>query len=144
MKTITLENGTKVQISDESYQALQKAVQKPVWKDVVRKRMLSGLAMDFFYDCGSDKYSWLNNEQSQKEFEIYLHMLLWKETYDKDFVPDWEDDNQQDKWYVSYSNHHKRWVIDYNYLERRNMQVYVSTREKAEQMIEDLKSIGVL
>lgn len=143
MKTITLENGTKVQISDESYEALQKAVQKSVWKDVVKERAPSKVNMNFFSGWYSYDFSWINNAHAQKEFNIYLYMLLWKETYDKDFEPDWED-NQQKKYYVSYSHYYKRWIIDYSYLERRNMQVYVSSEEKVEQMLKDLQSIGVL
>lgn len=143
MKTITLENGTKVQISDESYQALQKAVQKPVWKDVVMDRMLSKTSMDYFGDYGSDRFSWLNNEQSQKEFEIYLHMLLWKDTYDKGYEPNWEDEYRE-KWSIYYKHNYKKWGVYAAYSYQEILQVYVSSKEKANQMIEDLKSIGVL
>ena len=142
MKTITLENGTKVQISDEEHKRLEN-LQKPVWKDVVRERMLSELSMDFFYHYGSDRFSWRNNATSQKEFGIYLHMLLWKETYDKDYKPDWEDVLEY-KWYIYYDNYSKCWTVAYWTKYQENMQVYVSTREKAKQMLEDLKSIGVL
>jgi hypothetical protein len=144
MKTIILEDGTKVEISDESYEALQKAVQKPVWKDVAKERMpVNNLANITFSGFGGSKQSWLNNEQSQKEFDIYLHMLLWKETYDKDFVPDWEDVLEY-KWYIYYDNYPKCWTVAYWTKYQENMQVYVSTEEKAKQMLEDLKSIGVL
>ena len=101
------------------------------------------LANFAFSGWGGSKQSWLNNEQSEKEFNIYLHMLLWKETYDKDFVPDWKDISQE-KYYVYYNRFNKRWVWDCAYLDLINMQVYVSSEEKAEQMIKDLKSIGVL
>ena len=142
MKTITLENGTKVQISDEEHKRLEN-LQKPVWKDVVRERMLSELSMDFFYHYGSDRFSWRNNATSQKEFGIYLHMLLWKETYDKDFEPDWEDLDQK-KYFIFYYHYKIKLVCDYTFGVQQIMQVYISTEEKAEQMLEDLKSIGVL
>ena len=142
MKTITLENGTKVQISDESYQALEKAVQKPVWKDVVKEKM-PNIYVASNFQSWDGSYSWLNNKQSQKEFGIYLHMLLWKETYDKDYKPDWEDVLEY-KWYIYYDNYSKCWTVAYWTKYQENMQVYVSTEEKAKQMLEDLKSIGVL
>ena len=143
MKTIILEDGKKVNISDESYEALKKSVQKPVWKNVVGERMITKVSMNFFSGWCSDRFSWLYNEQSQKEFEIYLHMLLWKDTYDKDFVPDWENGDQK-KWYIYYNHIEKHWTVDCWSKYQENMQVYVSSEEKAEQMLKDLESIGVL
>ena len=96
-----------------------------------------------FRNQTSDRFTWMNNEQSQKEFEIYLHMLLWKDTYDKDFEPDWGYGDQKN-WFIYYNHYSKRWAVDYYYKYQKVMQVYVSSEEKANQMIEDLKSIGVL
>jgi predicted ATPase len=132
MKTITLENGAKVQISDESYKALQEAV-KSSFKDVVKAQLPSfSTQVKMFEGWSSPAFQWLNNPQSQKEFNIYLHMLLWKETYDKDFVPDWEDYGQT------------KWRLACTFRHHHNMQVYVSTEEKALQMLEDLKAVGVI
>ena len=52
MKTITLENGTEVEISDESYANLQKAVQKP------RGRVAEGGGEPVFLD----KPEFINNK----------------------------------------------------------------------------------
>ena len=141
MKIIILEDGTRVEISNESYEALQKAATKPVWKNIVSEKMLLKSTMEVFKNWGTkEDRSWLNNKQSQKEFEIYLHMLLWKSIYDKGFVPNWEDNNY--KYYlVLYRNNY---FIASTRNSKHIMQVFVSSREKAVQMLEDLKSIGII
>lgn len=145
MRAIFLEDGTKVEISNESYEALQKAVPKPVWEDVIKKKMPENKLANLTFSGWGDNANryWLNNKQSKKEFEIYLRMLLWKDTYDKDFVPDWKDKTQI-KFYIHYHHYLKEWVWNGSSEVQRIMQVYVSSQEKAEQMIKDLKSIGII
>ena len=138
MKTITLENGETRQVSEEKYQEL--LALRLDFAKVVEKRMMN---FQTFTDWKTKAYSWLINQQSREEFNIYLHMLLWKETYDKEFVPDWED-NGQIKWYIYYIHTLNDFVIDWGYTRRFNMQVYVSSRKKAEQMLNDLKAVGVI
>jgi hypothetical protein len=138
MKTITLENGETRQVSEEKYQEL--LALRPDFAEVVKERMPTIVAP--FNVWLQKDYSWLDNDQSQEEFQIYLHMLLWKETYDKDFVPDWENSNQQQKWCLFYVD--GKWITDFTYIWHQNMQVYVSTQAKAKQMLEDLKAVGVI
>lgn len=138
MKTITLENGEIRQVSEEKYQELLKL--EPNFAEVVKERMPTFAPFNVWLQ---KDYCWLDNDQSQEEFQIYLHMLLWKETYDKDFVPDWENGDQA-KWFIYYDNVGKKWLtIDCCYT-KHNMEVYVSSRAKAEQMLEDLKAVGVI
>jgi hypothetical protein len=132
-----LENGETRQVSEEKYQEL--LALRPDFKEVVKERMPT---LEPFNVWLAKDYSWLDNEQSQKEFEIYLYMLLWKETYDKDFVPDWENSNQQQKWCLFYVD--GKWITEFTYIWHQNMQVYVSTQAKAKQMLEDLKAVGVI
>ena len=136
MKTKTLENGETRQVSEEKYQEL--LALRLDFAKVVEKRMMN---FQTFTDWKTKAYSWLINQQSREEFNIYLHMLLWKETYDKDFVPDWENYGQT-KWFVYFYTN--EWRLACTFRHHHNMQVYVSTEAKAEQMLADLKKIGVI
>lgn len=140
MKKITLENGKVVEISEESYQALAESVKEPSFKEVVEEYNLpvTQITTTTFKPKGLPI-----SKKELDEIQIYWHMLLWKSIYDADFEPDWEDRNQR-KYYIYLDNSCKRWFVEIGWRHQFNMQVYVSSEEKAEKMLEDLKSIGVI
>jgi len=141
MKKITLENGKTIEISEESYEALVEAAKTPRFEDVVKERMFSDEMKRLFTGWTSGGFAcWLNDKQMQKDWQVFLHMLLWKKTYDADFVPDWSTTAQ--KWYVV--KEYGDWGVLCSVALKMPMTVYLSTEEKARQMSEDLKRIGVI
>jgi hypothetical protein len=146
MKKITLENGKVVNISEESYNELVNAVKEPSFKDVVEERMLSKDAGFYamFSEWGTcGEFVWLNNSKMQKDWVIFLHMMLWKDTYDKYFEPDWEN-SKQFKYSVDCTELSQNWDFDMVLTFKKPMTVYLSSKEKVLQMIKDLKEIGVI
>ena len=63
-------------------------------------------------------------------------------TVDPDFVPDW-DDKTQEKWNVFFDSNEKNLYVNCSYLYNPITPAYVSTKEKANEVIELLKEWGV-
>ena len=90
---------------------------------------------------GWAKQLWLNDEQAHNEMMIYLSMKYWKSLYDNEFEPVFKGYNQK-KFYLEQFN--GKWEVNEAWEMKHNMQVYVLSREKANQMFKDLKSVGVI
>lgn len=122
MKTITLENGQKVEISEESYNALAKAVQKELtWADIY------------------DKYIEQKNKRNDgakmlKKLHAINKLLITSKYLNGDWTPDWED-IRSDKWYV-YINGNK---LFYDYSVSANGRIaYFKSKELAQRAIDIL------
>lgn len=82
MKTITLENGKKVEISEESYKALEGAVKEVTWEDVWKWAKDEG-ETDVF---SAVRFGW-NHQDKVKA----IHRLLIAAKYlNGDWKPDWK------------------------------------------------------
>lgn len=55
--------------------------------------------------------------------------LYWKELYDREFVPDWDD--RKIKYSVIYEQHSKKYAAVYQYLNRFDLDVYFSSEHIA-------------
>jgi len=86
MKTITLENGQKVEISEESYNALAKAVQKEVtWSQIWK------------IHCNSTE---LGQQPIDSKIWAIKQVLITAKYLNGDWMPNWENDSE-DKYYLS-------------------------------------------
>jgi hypothetical protein len=77
----------------------------------------------------------------QKEIIMYNCMYQWKREFDPEEV-NWEN-NKEDKWYI-YRYPNGDWDTSYTFGFKQNLQVYFTTKEKAEQCLKWLKKQGVL
>lgn len=151
MKTITLENGKKVEISDESYAALSKAVTSShmPWRAKEGGRY-------FFIDsmgdtCSStevnhktDDYRYLTGNYYQTEAEAEkatarqraistVRMAILEAN--EGWVPDWGDGCQEKLW-VFYDYRPKRFIFTYNWLVVSNSVLpYIKTEQIAQDII---------
>jgi len=82
------------------------------------------------------------NEQEKLELKLYLAQRAWKKEFD-DVELDWEDVDIT-KYYIYYDNRDNKYYIGIRYYTKYNMQVYFSTREKAEQCLQWLRDSGVI
>lgn len=107
MPTITLDNGTKVHISQESYDALAKAMQPKelTYKKVAKKLFKEGATyvidtwgeVQKWEDVG-DKYVDANNAVSENQCKQLLALnKLFNVAYflNEGWVPDWSDTKQK-------------------------------------------------
>ena len=89
-----------------------------------------------------NKYLPKLNEQEKLELKLYLAQRAWKKEFD-DVELDWEDVDIT-KYYIYYDNRDNKYYIGIRYYTKYNMQVYFSTREKAEQCLQWLRDSGVI
>ena len=69
-------------------------------------------------------------DKLDKEVRLYNCMYQWKKEFDPEEV-DWED--VEDKWYIS--RRFGDWRTDFTVTIKQNLQVYFTTKEKAEQFL---------
>jgi len=79
-------------------------------------------------------------DKLDREVELYNSMYQWKKEFDPE-EPDWEN-IEKGKWYITIS--FGDWKTNSNFGLKQNLQVYFTTKEKAEQCLEWLNKQGVL
>ena len=139
MRTIKLENGKEVQISEESYKELLKAVQKKDYnslEEMYSRNKDSGFYSDIdfgiYEDDDSTKYKF-RNEGHVYDKKVLLQEKarrhLWNIAYilNDGWKPNWHADYEP-KWYLIYSYSEKQWVV--NYQLRRQFCVPIFETEK--------------
>lgn len=158
MKTITLENGKKIQISEESYRNLQKSIN-------VKKRYEPKQGDRYYYisDIGTvlssiwkdddrDIYRYLikNIFKTKDEAEQKLYLIKRKykiikriEELNEGWKPDWNDDEQR-KYYIEYYPEHVDNDLDFMFnienftnLKDKSDKYYFKSKEIGEQLIEE-------
>lgn len=84
--------------------------------------------------------SFTNREFAEKVSEklhIYLKLLQFKEKYDKDWEPNWEDENER-KWCIGHDHEDKRWYVDCVRFRQHQGTIYFSTADLAEKAAKTL------
>lgn len=82
-------------------------------------------------------------EEQNRELKLYLYMLLWKDTFCKDYNA-YFDIREEIKYHITWSGTKEGYIVSHSRFIKRNMQVYLPTYELAEQMLQDLKDVGVI
>lgn len=118
MKTITLENGKKVAISEESYKALEDAVREVTWEDIYEK-YLNGLSDPEF-----------NSHFTQKVVSI-KQLLITAKHLNGDWKPDFNK-RRQEKYYIKINEF--RIVVDVAW-EHNVSFAYFQSRDDAQRAI---------
>jgi hypothetical protein len=125
MKKITLENGTVVEISDESYEALSKAVRVPTYDDILKEfKKLNN------YYCPS--VAVLSDSHYKKIYAINS-MIIVAQYLNGDWKPDW--DNGGTKYCLQIEDNRVELGFNFRLV---TACVYFKTREIAARAIEIL------
>ena len=86
MRTITLENGKTVKISEESYKALEGAVKEVTWEDIYEKYLIEREDTDLSFNI-------------EIKLAAIRKLLITARHLNADWKPDWED-GQEQKWSI--------------------------------------------
>lgn len=87
MRTITLENGKTVEISEESYKALEDAVREVKWHEIYEKYLIEREDTDLSFNI-------------EIKLAAIRKLLITARHLNSDWKPDWKD-KQQEKWGIS-------------------------------------------
>ena len=145
MPKITLENGKTVEISQESYDALAKAVQEKRWKPesgdgywfvsthgIVLSAFYQGTSSDYF--CYSQRNIFPTKEKAEKHLEYLKALAVLKDDVE-DWEPDWSNTRSQLKWFVRY-NYELDELETGRDLYVQYMNIYFETEAKAQHSID--------
>lgn len=161
MRTITLENGKKVQISEESYNNLQKAVQDIRYKPEYGEEYYfidnaGSIIINIWENDSTDNYRYQTRNVFKTKVEATekFHIIKKKfeiinriEELNEGWKPDWKHHNK-DKFYIYYGAIDKTWNIDSVItLMKHPNEFYLKSREIGRQLIkefgDDLKCLFI-